>query len=1236
MRYLKATMQKRRVTVHFGTVRVVVPCPEDTLTVRDLANASILRYKKATGKTDSDVRIIHMECLRDAGILDMDDRLVDVFDETTDQILAIYDEQSPNGSGEPGNTYQVLSSPYGNYSSPTGSSHSNNFPPSRMTSSSSVTTCNISYPLTHSSSMDMGPIRRALPNGRSHYVHIAQDPNDMSEVASNYQRVSPPCEVRPGVSSSSSGSDVISPPIRSSLRSETATPNRNRVTMSPEVEKRIAESSDRDGRLTRSSARKSRISDTFFEAKERMDEMQQSTSSIKSFTNPSRPPPVRSPEDPDKTIIIFPDDDETSMGIEVTGVEDDATGNTDRIVAVQIIRIHADGRVGRDGRLVVGDNIVSIDGRPVYQMSVLRARGYLSDLKKKHSPSLTIARPKEQFQCEKDEQERKRQELGQKKPIFSALQQANTSQALGQSTIINLKKSNNGFGFTVTGRETTKGERLFYIGTVKPNGVALGYLKTGDRLLQINGEQTCELTQNEVVDRLKRASVGQSVEFVVSRVTDENKENQQSTPSANSSTIQKYSPEPVSPSPSKKSNSDVDELKFEIPLNSTGSAGLGVSLKARVTVKSDKTRHDCGIFIKNVLHNGAAFKDSRLRVDDRIIGIEELNLIGMSNTSAGEAVTKRLKSIDPTAKSVTLIVQRKIPLGSDDIMISSSHRESCSSDGDKRSSTASEQPRLDESEVQSVDPFDREAPTRKSMSEKRGMGASLDPNNLKLFQEIKHQRQSSAPPPTLTSSSSFHGHAQQRSASQRAAARARSQSVHPRDANASKSASRPHVSIKEPAKRRSLSVESIRAGPHGDVKNGQLSQGRPGEFNDFYATSPHPYPPGSPGIVMDRQYAVNKDRHRRKSVGSTMKSWFGFGSKSRESSPEKTLDAERRQKAREAFTRGRDNVAETEGLMNRSYGTPNMSRRDPQMYSMYANEPYQLPSPDKPLIVSNSRFFTNWARTPQTIMTTNSSTDSKPTVTQTVPLSYDPPPIPPRPHRPITTLFPVRSRTTEPPLSPAQFIPASVVKEHQLTDEHQHRTTTTCSTHGSRTVEVVESGQPPQLRPRMAIPIDRQSTGRKAPLPDPGQDRLLPTPIYTHHPQSHHNSIRAFPTTRYAYTPTDAYSYSQPPERLSLRARKKLRRSARTDTFDSTFPEEPIYSQDKLVREIPQSPVIQKRHVVKQARDYRNSMFLSTDNQKFVNTFNAWNSQTGASLPSRGPRAMRGRVDNMFESVTDC
>lgn len=41
---------KLKVTVAFGTTRVVVPCGDGHVSVRDLIEAAIVRYRKATNK----------------------------------------------------------------------------------------------------------------------------------------------------------------------------------------------------------------------------------------------------------------------------------------------------------------------------------------------------------------------------------------------------------------------------------------------------------------------------------------------------------------------------------------------------------------------------------------------------------------------------------------------------------------------------------------------------------------------------------------------------------------------------------------------------------------------------------------------------------------------------------------------------------------------------------------------------------------------------------------------------------------------------------------------------------------------------------------------------------------------------------------------------------------------------------------------------------------------------------
>jgi partitioning defective protein 3 len=55
---------------------------------------------------------------------------------------------------------------------------------------------------------------------------------------------------------------------------------------------------------------------------------------------------------------------------------------------------------------------------------------------------------------------------------------------------------------------------------------------------------------------------------------------------------------------------------FDIPLNDTGSAGLGISVKGRRALFPDvdgSTAYaDCGIYIKTVMHGGAAYKVCRI------------------------------------------------------------------------------------------------------------------------------------------------------------------------------------------------------------------------------------------------------------------------------------------------------------------------------------------------------------------------------------------------------------------------------------------------------------------------------------------------------------------------------------------------------------------------------------------------------------------------------------------------
>lgn len=83
-----------KVTVCFEGVCVIVPCGNGDLTVRDLIQRSISRYRKATNKpADEFIQVNFLETSDDHGILDPDDLLCDVVDDK-EKLVAIFEEGS--------------------------------------------------------------------------------------------------------------------------------------------------------------------------------------------------------------------------------------------------------------------------------------------------------------------------------------------------------------------------------------------------------------------------------------------------------------------------------------------------------------------------------------------------------------------------------------------------------------------------------------------------------------------------------------------------------------------------------------------------------------------------------------------------------------------------------------------------------------------------------------------------------------------------------------------------------------------------------------------------------------------------------------------------------------------------------------------------------------------------------------------------------------------------------------
>ncbi len=184
-----------------------------------------------------------------------------------------------------------------------------------------------------------------------------------------------------------------------------------------------------------------------------------------------------------------------------------------------------------------------------------------------------------------------------------------------------------GLGFTVTTRDTSVsassgGEHPFYIKTVLPRGPAKkdGRLRAGDRLLEMNGEPVGLLSQQALVQKLRHLRPDDKVGLLISRQEQERRSpTEAKAAAAGLAQLPRFlSEEPAaassSPPPTPDTGSKKETLTFDVALNNSGSAGLGFSVKGRKKLSREKGRSggetlvDYGIFVKTIMHGGAAHK----------------------------------------------------------------------------------------------------------------------------------------------------------------------------------------------------------------------------------------------------------------------------------------------------------------------------------------------------------------------------------------------------------------------------------------------------------------------------------------------------------------------------------------------------------------------------------------------------------------------------------------------------
>uniref|UniRef100_A0A668AHJ4 Par-3 family cell polarity regulator n=1 Tax=Myripristis murdjan TaxID=586833 RepID=A0A668AHJ4_9TELE len=214
----------------------------------------------------------------------------------------------------------------------------------------------------------------------------------------------------------------------------------------------------------------------------------------------------------------------------------------------------------------------------------------------------------------------------------------------GRRLNIQLKKGPEGLGFSITSRDVPiSSSAPIYVKNILPRGAAIqdGRLKAGDRLLEVSGVDLSGKSQEEVVALLRATPMGGTVSLLVLRQED-----------------------PLLP----REVPDEDDLMLtpdgtqefmtlEIPLNDSGSAGLGVSVKGN---RSKESHADLGIFVKSIINGGAACKDGRLRVNDQLIAVNGESLLGKTNQEAMEALRKSMSIEGNKRGMIQLIVARRV------------------------------------------------------------------------------------------------------------------------------------------------------------------------------------------------------------------------------------------------------------------------------------------------------------------------------------------------------------------------------------------------------------------------------------------------------------------------------------------------------------------------------------------------------------------------------------------------
>lgn len=594
----------------FDNIRVVVPCGDGTMLVKDLMREAILRYKKATGRNDAWLSINSLSSLTGGGLLDPDDRLCDVADDREQIVAHFVSGETPHVGGD---------------------------------GASSVGTNSPDF--FHSDHKEQ------------HYVVNARAITSSSHIKRESAK-------RLSMHSLSTKEPSLLTPYS-------------------------AQSLPRESRR-----------------KEPLGQDSKSYFDLASSKNDNFC--LNGGTDVEEVVIK---NEAGPLGLHVVPCYD-LLGNDQ---GLRVERIEPNGRIAKDGQIELHDKIIRINGHNLLHVPFSKVQEIF--MTAMNEPCLKISVMKNKIlKSEKNAKNYSNHSNNSKTEAedsskkvqcssYNLLQTANTRK-IGRMIEIELTKGTNGLGFSVTTRDNPAGGHCpIYIKNILPKGAAVedGRLRPGDRLLEVNNMEMTGKNQAEVVSLLRSIPPGGKVNMVVSR------QEEVSAAASDPQLITSYVPRELTVSshstestdywstanrsPNKKKSIEEPEkadiahsyskssiknpkpsddvvlsprknrmiLTLDIPVHDSEKAGLGVSVKGKTSSTDDNSNVDLGIFIKSVLHGGAASRDGRLRTNDQLLNVNGVSLLGLSNSDAMETLRRAMLNTNSSATGViTLTIARRM------------------------------------------------------------------------------------------------------------------------------------------------------------------------------------------------------------------------------------------------------------------------------------------------------------------------------------------------------------------------------------------------------------------------------------------------------------------------------------------------------------------------------------------------------------------------------------------------